>query len=97
MGEYPRDLVSTGSAPNPTCYLVVRAEVQEPPRRVHEVREVVEQPEPGPRGVDAHLPERPILGGHCVGQAQLQRYRHTCHESKQMLIKENVLLSFSVF
>lgn len=97
MGEYPRDLVSMGSAPNSICYLVVRAEVQEPPRRVHEVREVVEQPEPGPRGVDAHLPERPILGGHCVRQAQLQRYRHTCPESKQLLIKENVLLSFSVF
>lgn len=83
--------------PKPAHYLVVRAEVQQPPGRVHEVREVVQQPEPGPRAVDAHLPECPVLGGHGVGQAQLQGHGHTCPESKHTLVKENALFSFSVF
>ena len=83
--------------PKPVCYLVVGAEVQQPPGRVHEVREMVKQPESGPRGVNAHLPQRPVLGGHCIRQAQLQRYRHTCPESRWTLIKENVLFAFSVF
>lgn len=99
MEEYSWDVVSTSQVvlPKPTRYLVVRAEVQEPPGRVHEVREVVKQPEPGPRRVDADLPERPVLRRHRVGQAQLQRYGHTCPESTQTLVKENALLSFSVF
>ena len=52
---------------------------------------MVKQPEPGPRSVNAHLPQSPVLGGHCIGQAQLQRHRHTCPEHKCTLVKENAL------
>lgn len=58
----------------PVCYLVVGAKVQQSPGRVHEVREVVKQPEPGPHRVNADFSQRPVLGGQCVRQAQLQRY-----------------------
>lgn len=61
-------------------HLVVGTQVQQPPRRVHEVREVVEQPEPGPDGVDAHFLQGPVLRRNGVRQAQLQRHRHPCRE-----------------
>ena len=99
LKKRPRDVVSTAQAPlpKPARYLVVGAEVQQPPGRVHEVREMVKQPEPGPRSVNAHLPQSPVLGGHCIGQTQLQRHWHTWPEHKCTLVKENALFSFLAF
>ena len=53
-------------------YLVVGAEVEQSPGGVHEVREVVEQPEPGPHRLHADLLQTAVLGGHSHRQAQLQ-------------------------
>lgn len=97
-GRKARDLANIPWVPLPTpaLYLVVGAEIQQPPRWVHEVREVVEQPEPGPHSVDAHLSQCPVLRGHCVRQAQLERHWHTC-PSTEALVKENALLPSEVF
>ena len=56
-------------------YLVVGAEVEQPPRGVHEVGEVVQEAQASPHRLHAHLPQPAVLRGHGPRQAQLQGHR----------------------
>lgn len=55
-----------------SAHLVVGAEVQQPPRRVHEVREVVQESEASPDRLDADLLQPAVLRRHGQGEAQLE-------------------------
>lgn len=55
--------------------LVVGAEVEEPPRGVHEVGEVVEETQTRPHRLHADLLQAAVLRGHQQGEAQLEGHR----------------------